>query len=377
VKNGSAAGSSVLLRLRRNRSGVSRAGAGGRTLFAPRPARCDDRSRMLKLPLTVSALVLHLLLLTGCPSPQGSPHKTAGGAGQGVPKKSWEEVSAEASRGSALYDEAQQVGTITAPELSEISGLAPGRAARGVWWAHNDSGGKARIYAVSQTGQLLASFDVAGATNVDWEDIAAAPGADSRPALYIADTGNNGRDRDELTIYRVREPQFTPGARAGAEGVISGATEAAEAFHFRYPDGRHDAEAIFVDPRSLRVYVVTKTMRENCRVYRFPHPPRAGERVTLEAVTGARVEAVERMRLVTGAATSPDGSRVVVRTYFSAFEFQRAPGGRFESVFDRDPTSLKLPQTRQGEAIAYSADGQSLVTTSEKLPAPLYQMTRK
>jgi hypothetical protein len=357
---------------------VLRPGVGGRALFAPRRARCDDRSRMLQLSLTLSALLLHLLLLTGCSSPQGSPHKTAGGENGAVPKKSWEEISAEAARGSALYDEAQQVGTITAPELSEVSGLAAGRAARGVWWAHNDSGGAARIYAVSATGQLLARFDVTGATNVDWEDIAGGPGADSRPALYIADTGNNGRDRDEHTIYRVREPQFAPGVKAGAtSGVISGATEAAEAFHFRYPDGRHDAEAIFVDPGSRRVYVVTKTMREDCRVYRFPHPPRAGESVTLERVTGRHVGAVERLRLVTGAATSPDGSRVAVRTYFSAFEFQRAPGGAFESIFDREPTALKLPQTRQGEAIAYSADGQSLVTTSEKLPAPLYQMRRK
>jgi hypothetical protein len=313
-------------------------------------------------------IAVPLLLLTGCPSPRGSTRDAPGQGG--VPTKSWEQVSSEAAVGSGLYDEPQQVGTITAPELAEISGLAPGRAARGVWWAHNDSNGKARIYAVSETGQLLARFDVTGATNVDWEDIASAPGADSRPALYIADTGNNGGDRDGHTIYRVREPQLVGGLK-------SGLTEAAEAFHFRYPDGRHDAEAIFVDPDSRRVYVITKTLREDCRVYRFPHPPRAGEQVTLEPVTGRHVAAVERLRLVTGAAASPDGSRVVVRTYFSAFEFQRARGDGFESLFDREPTAIKLPQTRQGEAIAYSADGQSLVTTSERLPAPLHRMTRK
>jgi hypothetical protein len=313
-------------------------------------------------------ITLTALLLTGCHSSHGSPREAPGRGG--VPTKSWDEVSAEAAADSGLYDEPRLVGTITAPELREISGLAPSRLARGVWWAQNDSGDRARVYAVNSEGQLLAAFDVTGAANRDWEDMAAGPGADGQPALYIADTGDNDRVRDELVIYRVREPKLT-------DGVKSGATEAAEAFYFSYPDGRHDAEAIFVDPDGGRIYVVTKTARENCRIYRFPARPRAGERVTLERVTGGRVETVERLRLVTGAAASPDGSRVVIRTYFSAFEWQRAKGGEFESVFDREPVAVRMPQTRQAEAIAYSADGQSIVTTSERLPAPVFQMSRR
>lgn len=309
------------------------------------------------------------LLLTGCPSLQSSTRE-ASDNDKNTPVKSWEEVSAEAGRASGIYDEGRQIGTVYAPELSEISGITPNRAAKDVWWVHNDSGDRARIYAINSSGKLLAKFDVTGATNVDWEDIAGGIGADGRTVLYIGDIGNNYLEREEMTIYRVREPQLTP-------GVKSGATEPAEAFHFRYPDGRHDAEAFFVDPESGRIYIVTKTMRENCRIYRFPHAPRASEHVTLEIVKGRHIEEVERLRLVTGAAISPDGTRVAVRTYFSAFEWQRTKGEPLENIFDREPVIVKIPQTRQGEAIAYSTDGQSLVTTSEKLPAPLHQMMRK
>jgi hypothetical protein len=327
-------------------------------------ARCDDFA-MFKAAL-MTATLLPSLLFTACLSPHGAQNN----AKQNIPTKSWEEVSSDAAASSGIYDEGYEIGTVTERELSEISGITASRVTPDVWWVHNDSGDRARIFAINSSGKLLATFDVLSATNVDWEDIAAGKAPDGRPALYLADIGNNYLDREEMTIYRVREPKL-------ADGVKSGLTETAESFHFRYPDGRHDAEAVFVDPQSERIYVITKTLRESCHVYRFPQAPRAGEHVTLERVTGRHIEAIERLRLVTGAATSPDGTRVVIRTYFSAFEFQRAKNEPFESLFDREPVIVKIPQTRQGEAIAYSADGQSVVTTSEKLPAPLHRMTRK
>lgn len=289
---------------------------------------------MLKAALMIVTL-LSSLLFTACLSPHGAQNN----ANQNIPTKSWEEISSDAAASSGIYDEGHEIGTVTERELSEISGIAASRRTPDVWWVHNDSGDRARIFAINSSGKLLATFDVPGATNVDWEDMAAGKMPDGRPVLYLADIGNNYLDREEMTIYRVREPKL-------ADGLKSGTTEAAEAFHFRYPDGRHDAEAIFVDPQSERIYVVTKTMRESCHVYRFPQAPRAGEHVTLERVTGRYIEAVERMRLVTGAATSPSGTRVVIRTYFSAFEFQRAKTEPFEGIFNREPVVVKIPQTR-------------------------------
>lgn len=281
--------------------------------------------------------------------------------------KPWSEVSGVAA--SAEYDEAKQLGTITDKSLAEISGLTASRFSPGVYWVHNDSGDKARLYAVDAKGKLVAKVDVTGAENKDWEDIASGPGAGGKLALYIADTGNNGGERDDLKIYRIREPK--------PSGDKKAATETAEEFPFSYPDGNHDCEAIFVDPGNGQIYLVTKTLKSDCAVYRFPMPLKAGNKVVLEKVGGQKIKSIAQLRMVTGAAVSPDGSRVAIRTYFGAFELQRTKGKGFATIFDHEPAVIQVPLMSQAEAIAYSADSKSILLTSEKLPAPLYQLMRK
>jgi hypothetical protein len=270
---------------------------------------------------------------------------------------------------SGPYADAKQIGEITDRALAEISGLAPSRTGKGLWWVHNDSGDQPRLYVINARGKLLARFSVPGARNVDWEDLAAGPGRDGKPALYIADIGDNARRRDDLRLYRVKEPDLSKGAK-------NGATENAEAFSFRYPDGRHNAEALFVDPASGRPYIVTKTMSPPGGVYRFPMPLRAGQTVTLEPVTGDAVARISQLILVTGASASPDGGRVVIRTYFAAWELTRGANGGFDSLFDSTPQPVKIALEKQGEAISYSADGRAILTVSEKVPVPIYQIRR-
>jgi hypothetical protein len=267
------------------------------------------------------------------------------------------------------YGKPQQIALIDEKALSEISGIVAGRVNPGVWWLHNDSGQPAEIYAVSQAGKLLATFKVTGAKNYDWEDLAIGPGRDGNPALYLADIGDNSRHRDELTIYRFPEPKLK-------NGVTKGVTSAAEAFRFRYPNGRHDAEALFVDPASGRIYIVTKTLKPPCGVYRFPSKLAAGT-MTLETVSGKSINIISRMIAATGASAAPDGSRVVIRNYFTAIELRRAKGRPFESIFDAEPVTISIPLEKQGEAIAYSRDSKSIVTVTEKVPAPMYQMIRR
>jgi hypothetical protein len=314
--------------------------------------------------LTALSIIAISLLLSAC-----SGHSEAR-EGAPVPVRPWPEVAQGSRAGGSVYELAKQIGTITDKKLSEVSGITAGRRHPGIWWVHNDSGDEARIYALDQNGRLIATFSVPGAKNVDWEDIGSGPGRDGHPALYIADTGDNGRLRDELVVYRVPEPAVN-------KNETTGSTETAEAFPFIYPDGKHDAEAIFIDQQSGRIYLVTKIRNGGGGVYRFPLPLTPGTRVTLERVKGGTVSEIEKLPLVTGAATSPDNTRVVIRTYFTAIELQRTKGGVFETIFNAAPTVVSIPLERQGEAIAYTADGKAIVTTSEKVPAPIYQMTRQ
>ena len=122
-------------------------------------------------------------------------------------------------------------GRLAAPEATEISGLVASTTQPGVLWAHNDSGDRARIFALRSDGSLIASLDVPGAEATDWEDIAVGPGGD----LLLADIGDNKSVRNAIDIYRVPEPRLADGPTT---------TAAATRLRLTYPDGaarRRDA----------------------------------------------------------------------------------------------------------------------------------------
>jgi hypothetical protein len=68
----------------------------------------------------------------------------------------------------------------------------------------------------------------------------------------------------------------------------------------------------------------------------------------------------------TGGDISPTRDRVAVRTYTDAWEWALPEGASIGDVLTTTlPNQLALAYDRQGEAIAYTLDGTSLVTTSE------------
>ena len=73
--------------------------------------------------------------------------------------------------------------------LDEISGIAASRNMPGYFWAQVDSGGPAELYLLDASGKLVQSYPVAGATNVDWEDIAVAPCPEKHPENCIYKRG--------------------------------------------------------------------------------------------------------------------------------------------------------------------------------------------
>jgi hypothetical protein len=132
------------------------------------------------------------------------------------------------------------------------------------------------------------------------------------------------------------------------------ATRPAEAFHATYPDGPHDAEALFVT-REGDLFVVTKGETGHIALYRFPRPLRAGSTVRLEqvAVLGGRTS---KKDWITDASASPDGQWVVLRTR-NVVTFYRAndfTAGRRGEPISFDVTNLA---ERQGEGVSIGGDG--------------------
>lgn len=108
------------------------------------------------------------------------------------------------------WSNGQQVAQINEERLAESSGLAAGWKNPDVLWTHNDSGDSARLFALStapsadsDASPILTELTLEGAENVDWEDMAIGPcAADSDTAcIYVADFGDNLKQRDEVVIY--------------------------------------------------------------------------------------------------------------------------------------------------------------------------------
>ena len=275
----------------------------------------------------------------------------------------------KADKKPAVYSEPKVVGTIEIKELTESSGLTASPCQTGVLWTHNDSGDKAKLFAINQKGEKLAEFNVTAAENEDWEDIAAFKNEQGECFLYIGDIGNNVRVRDQFTIYRVKEPTIS------RENKQS--TENAEAIKFTYPDFRHDSETLAIHPKTGDIYILTKRLSGASGVYRLAADFSSDELNTLEKINDLTVPAVPN-GFLTGGDISPDGKRVILCDYFGAYELTLPDDAKnFDEIWKEKPSKIDLGERKQGEAIAYSADGNSIFATSEKKNPPLIKVTKK
>ena len=258
-------------------------------------------------------------------------------------------------------------------ELRESSGLAVSRTQPGVLWSHNDSGDGPNLYAIDQSGHLLAVVPVANATARDWEDMAAGPcpatltETTSRQVasscLYLADIGDNDQAREELTVYVVIEPRLEA---TGAKPL----PVQAQSFRYRYPDKPTDSEAIAVSPNG-DVTIVSKGRRGTAEFFGM-----SGEDVA-RALTSHEVLTAEDLgntgiqpdatisRLVTSAAVSPDGTTLAVRTYNEVFFYRAVKGEEGIRWQDLKRRCFLGDLEPQGEAIDY-LDENTLLLTSER-----------
>ena len=278
---------------------------------------------------------------------------------------------------SADYGKPQIVGTIESKEITESSGIVESRCQENVFWTHNDSGDDAFIFALNQKGEKLGTWKVAGAKNKDWEDIATIKDPKTgKCLLYIGDIGNNERLKSELTIYRVAEPRVSE-KDANSSKKNPSETETAEAIKFEYPDIRHDAETLLVQPNTGDIYILTKSLSSASGVYKIAADFSLDKTNTLKKIADFSVPAVPN-GFLTGGDISPDGKRIIICDYFSAYEIVLPENAKnFDEIWTQKPLMVELGEREQGEAVGYSNDGKSIFATSEKKDSPIIQVKRK
>jgi hypothetical protein len=237
----------------------------------------------------------------------------------------------------------QAVKTGTLPkEITESSGLEE-TGVPGEFFTHNDAGNAAVLYKINAKGKLLAAMPVAGAENVDWEDIA----RDKQGNIYIADTGNNKNKRKQLKIYKLHH----------------GDTEQVSEIYFEYGDrgkassgktgSGFDCEAIFWHQSKL--YLITKDRDDgiDARLYVLPDTP--GEHQA-KPVSHYRVNAA-----VTAADISPDGKTLMLLSVGKIHLFH-VEGSNF---FASKMVTKSLGNAGQTEGAVFTGN-HTLMITSEK-----------
>jgi len=274
------------------------------------------------------------------------------------------------------FGEPEVIGTVEDPGLVEASGLAASHAWPGVLWSHNDSGGDSELFALSSTGAALGTYSVQGADAVDWEDMAVGPGPEDGSYLYVADIGDNRLQRDDLTVYRMPEPDQEPDGSAGQlDGV--------ERFHLEYPFDPIDAESLFVDPVDGSLYVITKNYfgTRNSVLSAPASALQDGADVEMSEVATFDVEDAPVLGdglpgyMVTAADISPSGDLILVRTYQAIMAFDRPPDASVAEAFDSPSCPAPHAEEEMGEAIAVSGDGTAYLTVSEGERRPLHRVS--
>lgn len=268
----------------------------------------------------------------------------------------------------------QRTGWVLHAAVTEASGVVASRKNADVLWVHNDSGGKPEIYGVATNGAHRGNYSLDGANAKDWEDIAIGPGPKGGiQYIYVADIGDNGASRNDYRLYRVPEPV----ADGGLVGAVT--LTGVEEIEIDYPDGSHNAEAMFVDPWTADVYIVTKRGNGNSPVYRAIAPLKTSGSNVMEYVTTLQFGSASLPggTEATAADMAPAGDAFAIRTYSSAFLWRRTPGMTVADALATEPCPIPVTDQGMGEALGFSADGVGYFTVPEGRMVGIYFFSRQ
>lgn len=270
----------------------------------------------------------------------------------------WSHAAQGAKAADAEAVKLKPAARIQFEAINESSGLARSRRHPGVYWTHNDSGDTARIFAIRRDGSLVKpagvaesdykGIEVEGASNVDWEDIA----ADEQGHLIIEDCGNNANKRRNLAVYIVNEPDPERDLKATVVKKLP----------VYYPEQRfnegepknYDCEAVFV--AGGRIHLLTKQRGDHhTRLYRL-------ETEKTDAPNALKlVDEFDAGGLVTAADASPDGRRLAMLTYDAVWLFEAKAD---EDYFHGRIRMLPV-KAGQCESICFEEDGKTLLMGNE------------
>jgi hypothetical protein len=227
--------------------------------------------------------------------------------------------------------------TIKDARITESSGLAVDPAGN-IYWTVNDSGDRGVAYGIGLDGEVQGSLNY----RAQPFDVEAVAVHDDR--LYVADIGDNDRQRDSVRVFYFENPR------------ANGLTVTYHAYDFSYPDGPQNAETLLVND-SGRLFIVTKG--QDGAVYAAPRRPSRQGVNELKRVGSAPSG-------VTDGTFLPGGDKIALLTRSTI------------SVIDASTyqmlISSPIPPQPQAESLTLSLDQRSLLVGSEGKRSKVYSV---
>ena len=260
-----------------------------------------------------------------------------------------------------LFYNPEKTGFLDFDLINESSGIIKSDKYDNLYWTHNDSGDKPRIFAVNSRGEIYkpdSSSDTAykglfvkNAKNRDWEDIA----KDKNGNLIIAACGNNKNKRKDLSLIYIKE----------RDPLQENSTPLIKQYKFKYPDQKKfppkkknfDCEAVF--NLNNTNYFLTKHRSDfNTKLYRMDNPDEKSVNVL------TYIDKFNIKGRVTAADISKDGSTLAVLTYYNIWLFTRPENS--DNFFEGQVKFLNFNTeiTQQCEAVCF--DNDRLIITNEQ-----------
>ncbi|MGC4852560.1 hypothetical protein ACLQ24_04025 [Micromonospora sp. DT4] len=249
--------------------------------------------------------------------------------------------------------------SVTDERLRELSGLVATKTGYIVINDGTDVEGRKRVFFLDSKCKVVKEpVRYSGQGPFDTEDLALSPKGDT---LWIGDIGDNTTSKERRTRIAV----WTMPITGNKQPLLH---------RLSYPENKpHDAEALLVGAGGLPL-IITKVASGNSEIFTpaaklkngdtTPVPMKKVGEIKLPKTTTENPLSVYGRAAITGAARSPDGTRVVIRTYADAFEYDVTGDDIVGALTTGKPRVTPLADPF-GEAISYTPDGKTFVTVSD------------
>lgn len=234
--------------------------------------------------------------------------------------------------------------------VDEASGIAASQSMKGNLWVIQDSNTEPGLHLLSGQGAYLGFLSLP-IENRDWEDLGLSNGPEAgKKYIYIPDTGDNNNVYKESFIYRLEEPKS-----------LNEPAPKLDKISFSYEkDETLDVEAMFVDPVTKDIYLISKFPLFSVRVYRIAYPYSTTE-INIAKFMGTIPHAY-----ITAADMSQDGKQLMIKNLDAIYYWQLKENETpFEALSRSRDIGLPYYIERQGEGLCFDYKDSGYYTLSE------------